>query len=193
MKERYIMTSRIEKSFIATLRMFDHKVGFLDHLHGKPAMATITLFSGGFYTGRPQTRDHSHLLGMRINEQCGRTKPLKLHFSHTPDGYILSVKNQGAYYNQLISNRWLDTVQAVDSDIDNPSTFTLLDHNGAAITLDNLRETHSPVSLRFDNQHYLGGLKIRGSPYIYLGKTEESSKITFMLSVVKRNVPASKT
>ncbi|MED7669257.1 hypothetical protein GXB78_18815 [Pseudomonas moraviensis subsp. stanleyae] len=165
--------------------MFDHKVGFLEQLYGKPAMATISLFSGGFYTGRPQTRDQSHLLGIRINEQSGRIKPLKLHFGHTPDGYILTVKNPGNYFNQVISNHWLDTVEAVKPDTDNPSKFMLVDHSGSAITLDNLPGVHTPVSLKLKNHDYLGGIKIRSLPYIYLGKTEERSKITFILSVVK--------
>ncbi|TPG74954.1 hypothetical protein [Pseudomonas arsenicoxydans] len=186
------MTSSIDKSFIATLRMLDHKVGFLQQLHGKPALATISLFSGGFFTGSPQTRDHSHLLGLRLNEQIGRVIPLKLHFRHTPDGYILTIKNKGDYYNQLISKNGLDTVEAVDSDTDDPTTFTLLDHEGVAITLDNLQPAHSPISLRIKDKHYLGGIKIKGSPYVYLGKTEERSKITFILSILERKVPHTK-
>ncbi|KIF59183.1 hypothetical protein EVS84_23210 [Pseudomonas koreensis] len=183
------MTSNIEKSFIATLRMFDHRVGFLEHLYGKPAMATISLFSGGFYTGRPQIRDQSHLLGIRINEQSDRIKPLKLHFGHTPDGYILTVKNQGPYFNQVISNHWLDTVEAVKPDTDSPSKFVLLDRYGTAITRDNLQAEHTPVCLKLESHDYLGGIKIRSLPYVYLGKTEERSKITFILSVVERHVP----
>ncbi|WP_240996721.1 hypothetical protein [Pseudomonas atacamensis] len=187
------MTSNIEKSFIATLRTFDHRVGFLEQLYGKPAMATISLFSGGFYTGRPQTRDQSHLLGIRSNEQSGRIKPLKLHFAHTPDGYILTVKNQGNYFNQVISNHWLDTVEAVKPDTDNLTTFILVDRSGTAITLDNLRGVHTAVSLKLKNHAYLGGIKIRSLPYVYLGKTEERSKITFILSIVERHVPVIKT
>jgi hypothetical protein len=189
----FIMTSNIEKSFIATLRMFDHRVGFLEQLYGKPAMATISLFSGGFYTGRPQTRDQSHLLGIRSNEQSGRIKPLKLHFGHTPDGYILTVKNQGNYFNQVISNHWLDTVEAVKPDTDNLSTFILVDHSGTAITLDNLTGVHTAVSLKLKNHAYLGGIKITSLPYVYLGETEERSKITFILSIVERHVPVIKT
>lgn len=186
------MTNSIEKSFTATLRMLDHKVGVLEQLHGKPALATITLFSGGFFTGSPQTRDHSHLLGLRPNEQIGKVIPLKLHFRHTPDGYILTIKNNGDYYNQVISKNGLDTFEAMDSDTDDPITFTLIDHQGAAITLDNLQAAHSPISLRIKDKHYLGGVKIKGSPYIYLGKAEERSKITFILSILERKVPHTK-
>jgi hypothetical protein len=43
------------------------------------------------------------------------------------------------------------------------------------------------------NHAYLGGIKITSLPYVYLGKTEERSKITFILSIVERHVPNIKT
>ena len=183
------MNGNIEKSFIAILRMFDHKVNVLELLHGKPAMATIRLFSGGFYTGKPQSLDHSHLLGIRPNEQISKVTSLKLHFLHTADGYILTIKNKGNYYNRVISENWLNTFEAMDSDTDEATAFTLLNHQDAAVTLDNLPATHSPVSLKFEDKHYMGGLKVKGSPYVYLGKTEERSKITFILTILERKAP----
>jgi hypothetical protein len=80
----------------------------------------------------------------------------------------------------------------MNSDTDDPTTFTLLDHEGTPITLDNLLAVHSPISLRTKDKHYLGGVKIKGSPYIYLGKAEERSKITFILSILERKVPHTK-
>lgn len=183
------MNGNIEKSFIATLRMFDHKVNVLELLHGKPAMATIRLFSGGFFTGKPQTRDHSHLLGIRPNGQIGEVTSLKLHFLHTADGYILTIKNKGDYYNRIISENWLNTFEAMDTETDKPTAFTLLNHQDAVVTLDNLSTPHSPISLKIEDKHYMGGLKVNGSPYVYLGKTEERSKITFILTVLERKVP----
>jgi malate synthase len=38
----------------------------------------------------------------------------------------------------------------------------------------------------------MSGVKIKGSPYIYLGKAEERSKITFILSILERKVPHTK-
>lgn len=182
------MNSNTEKSFIATLRMFDHKVNLLEELHGKPAMATIKHFSGGFFTGKPQTQNHSSRLGICPNEKIGEVKPLTLHFRHTADGYILSIKNTGEYYNHIICEKSLDTFGAIDPDTDEPTVFTLLNQQGEPVTLDNLRHTHSAVSLKIKNKHYWGGLKLNGSPYVYLGKTEERSKITFILSIIQRNV-----
>jgi hypothetical protein len=182
------MNGNTQKSFIATLRMFDHKVNVLELLHGKPAMATISLYSGGFFTGRPQTLDHSRLLGIRPNEQIGQVTSLKLHFLHTPDGYILTIKNKGEYYNRIINENGLDVFEPMDSDTDDPTAFILLNHQGTPVTLDNLQATHSPISLKIKDKHYMGGMKLKGSPYVYLGKTEERSKITFILSILERKV-----
>lgn len=182
------MNTDIERSFTATLRMLDHKLNFLELLYEKPALATVSLFSGGFFTGRPQTQDHSSMLGIRPNEQSGAVKSLKLHFRHTADGYILSIKNTGEYYNKLVSESWLEILGAVDSN-DDPIIFTLLDHQNKPITLDNLPDTHSPVSLRTKDKKYVGGLTIKGSPYVYLANTNERSKITFILSILERKAP----
>lgn len=175
-----------QQSFDATLRMFDHQVNLLEVLHGKPALATVSLFSGGFFTGKPQTLDHSSLLGMRPKGQGGTAAPLKLHFQHTADGYILSIKNTGEHHKKLISNIWLEALGAKSPDTDKPTLFTLIDHQNKAITLENITTAHSPVSLMTENKKHVGGLKVRGSPYMYLAETEEKSKITFILSILER-------
>ncbi|WLH12012.1 hypothetical protein PSH58_24790 [Pseudomonas hefeiensis] len=173
-----------DQSFNATLRMFDRHVNLLEILHGKPAMATVSLFSGGFFTGRPQTHDHSSLLGMRPKGQNLSATPLKLHFRHTNDGYSLVIKNTGEHDNKLIGKRWLEVLGAQDSGTDDPMFFTLVDHQNNAITLKNIFTPHLPVSLMTENKKHIGGLKVRGSPYIYLAETEEKSKVTFILSVL---------
>ena len=183
------MDSHTKKSFIATLRMFDHKVNLLESLYEKPALATVNMGSGGFYTGRPQTQDHSALLGIRPNAQGGASKPLKLLFRHTNDGYILSIKNTGEYYNKVMGERWLEVLGALDAD-DNAIPFTLIDPQNNTLTLDDLTATHSPISLRSKNNKYVGGLIIRGSSYVYLANTDERSKITFILSILERKTSA---
>lgn len=173
-----------DQSFNVTLRMFDNHVNLLEILHGKPAMATVSLFSGGFFTGRPQTHDHSSLLGMRLKNQGQSSSPLKLHLRHTPDGYNLIIKNTGEHENKLIGKRWLEVLGAQDSGTDDPMLFTLVDHQNNAITRQNISTPHLPVSFMTKNKKYIGGLKVRGSPYIYLAETEEKSKVTFILSVL---------
>lgn len=175
-----------QQSFDATLRMFDHQVNLLEVLHGKPALATVSLFSGGFFTGKPQTQDHSSLLGMHPKSQEVIAAPLKLHFRHTADGYLLFIKNTGEHYNKLISKIWLEALGAKNPDTGNPTLFTLIDHRDKAITLKNITTEHAPISLMTENKKYVGGLKVRGSPYMYLAETEEKSKITFVLSILER-------
>lgn len=172
-----------QQSFNATLRMHDARINLLEHLHGKPAMATIRSFSGGFFTGPAQAHDHSSLLGMHPDARGPDTPPLKLHFRHTADGYILSIKNPGEYYDKLISRSWLDVLGAQHSNTRHPTLFTLVDHRRNIITRKDITSIHLPVSLMTANQKYIGGLKIPGSPYIYLAKTEEKSRITFILSI----------
>jgi len=173
-------------SFNATLRLFDTQVNLLEELHGKPALASVSSFSGGFFTGRPQTLDHSKLLGMRPNGQGATAQPLRLHFSSTANGYRLYIRNRGEHYNKLIGTRWLEVLGVNEPDIDNPTTFTLIDHQNKAVTRDNISAPHAPISLMTVNKKYIGGLKVRGSPYIYLAETEEQSRITFILSILDK-------
>ncbi|AUM71892.1 hypothetical protein [Pseudomonas fluorescens] len=172
-----------EKSFHATLSMFDAHVNLLEALHGKPAMATVSSFSGGFFTGKPQTHDHSHLLGMRSEAQGVDCTQLMLHFRPTPHGYILTLKNPGEHYNKLISKSWLEVLGAENSNTVNPTRFILIDHQQNIITRTNINAQHTPISLMTATNKYVGGLRMRGSPYIYLAETEEKSKITFILSL----------
>ncbi|SCW93646.1 hypothetical protein [Pseudomonas sp. NFACC05-1] len=172
-----------EKSFHATLRMFDAHVNLLETLHGKPAMATVSSFSGGFFTGKPQTHDHSHLLGMHAEAQGTASTQLMLHFRPTPNGYILTLKNPGEYYNRLISKSWLEVLGAVHPNTANPTRFILVDQQHNIITRKNINTQHTPLSLMTATHKYVGGLRVPGSPYLYLAETEEKSKITFILSL----------
>lgn len=172
-----------EKSFHATLRMFDAHINLLETLHGKPAMATISSFSGGFFTGKPQTHDHSHLLGMRAEAQGTAPTQLILHFRPTPHGYILTLKNPGEYHNAVISKSWLEVLGAVHPNTVDPTRFILIDQQHNIITRKNINAQHTPISLMTATNKYVGGLRVRGSPYLYLAETEEKSKITFILSL----------
>lgn len=172
-----------EKSFHATLNMFDAHVNLLETLHGKPAIATVSSFSGGFFTGKPQTHDHSHLLGMRAETQGVDCTPLMLHLRPTSNGYILTLKNPGEHYNKLLGKSWLEVLGAHHSNTVNPTRFILIDHQQNIITRKNINTRHTPISLMTATNKYVGGLRVRGSPYIYLAETEEKSKVTFILSL----------
>lgn len=174
-----------EKSFNAKLRMLNTRINLLELLHGKPALATVSSFSGGFFTGKPQIHDHSSLLGLLPQNEGVDTAPLELHFRDTGDGYILSIKNIGEHHDKLLSKSWLDILGARDPNTSNPTVFTLVDPQDKAITLKNITTAHSPVSFMTENKKYIGRLNVRGSPYIYLGETERKSKATFILSILK--------
>lgn len=173
-----------EQSFNATLSMLNTRVNLLERLHGKPAMATISSFSGGFFTGRPQTQDHSSLLGMHADDQDVRSEPLRLHFRYTAGGYFLTLKNTGEHYNKLISKSWLEIFGVSDPNTRNPTLFSLLDHQQNIIMRKHITSRHVPISLMTGNKKHVGGLRVRGSPYLYLAETEEQSKAMFILSIL---------
>ncbi|WP_434574235.1 hypothetical protein [Pseudomonas sp. Z3-6] len=173
-----------EHSFHATLDMFNAHVNLLERLHGIPALATVSAFSGGFFTGEPQTQDHSHLLGMHTEEPRTRGEPLRLHFRHTAGGYLLTIKNTGDHYNKLISKSLFEILGAEDPNIKKPTRFTLLDFQQNVITPENIKSGHTRISLLTANKKYVGGLRLRGSPYLYLAETEEQSKAMFILSIL---------
>ncbi|CAH0269247.1 hypothetical protein [Pseudomonas mediterranea] len=169
-------------SFSATLSLPDMNIHLLETLHGKPALATLTSFSGGFFSGRPQTVDHSNLLGMHAKAEGGVIQPLMLHFRHTAGGYTLSIKNTGEHHHKFIGKSWFDAIGVKDSG--KPISFKLVDQKNRVITLENIKAKHSPLSLMTENKKYIGGLRMRGSPYRYLAETEEHSKLTFVLSII---------
>ena len=164
--------------------MFSAHVNLLGRLHGKPAMATVSSFSGGFYTGKPQTQDHSHLLGMRPEAPGTRGEPLRLHFRHTAGGYLLTLKNTGEHYNKLLSKSWFEVLGAKDPTTKNPTLFTLIDFQQKVITPATIKSGHTRISLMTAGRKYVGGLRLRGSPYLYLAETGEQSKVTFILSIL---------
>ncbi|CAN1604688.1 hypothetical protein [Pseudomonas mediterranea] len=169
-------------SFTAAISLPDKNINLLGTLHGKPALATISAFSGGFFSGKAHTYDHSSLLGIRTRTQEAPLSPLKLHFRHTTGGYTLSIKNQGEYHNRVIGRSWFEVLGAKHTA--SPSVFTLVDEQNKAITLQNITAKRSPLSLKTKNNKYVGGLRMRGSPYVYLAETEERSKLTFILTLI---------
>lgn len=182
------MSSDIEKSFLANLFMLDDKVNLLESLYGKPVMAKIGEFGGG-WAGKPQTRDHSSLMGIRPKDECGSIKSLRLHFRYTASGYIISIKNRGEYYNKIISESWLEFLGAKDCNIDEPSIYSLVDFHNKPVTLENLPDIHNRVCIMTEDNRYWGAIRSRSLSYTYIGKTEERSKIPFVLSILERQVP----
>lgn len=173
-----------DNTFNATLRMFENDVNLIEVLHGKPALFTSALYSGGFFTGAPQTRDHSELLGIRAMEKGNSTAALRLQFRATTGGYNLVIKNRGDHYDKLITNHWNDIFGVKEPSTDNPTVFILLNHQNRVIIRKDIATTHLPVSLMTNSNKHVGGIKVRGSPYLYLAETEEKFKIPFVLTLL---------
>ncbi|MDO7900222.1 hypothetical protein [Pseudomonas citrulli] len=169
-------------SFCATLRSPDMHIHLLETFHGKPALATVTSFSGGFFSGKPQTVDHSSLLGMHPKSSGGNVPPLLLYFRHAAGGYTLWIKSPGEHHDKFIGKNGFDALGAKNAG--KPVLFKLVDSKQRVVTLNDITAKHSPLSLMTKHNKYVGGLRIHGSPYLYLAETEARSKLTFILSII---------
>jgi hypothetical protein len=172
-------------SFDAVLRTAGEHINLLEELYGRPALATLTEFSGGFFTGKPQTHDHSNLLGTVPGDPSLDRRPLRLRFQYTEAGYALSIKNTGEHYNKYIGMTWRNHFGVTTTNLEDAALFGLFDQNNNILTRDNLK-AHTLVSLRTADK-YIGRSKRRGSPYTYVAETNENTKITFLLSLLERS------
>jgi hypothetical protein len=172
-----------QSSFDAVLRTSGEHINLLEELHGKPAIATLTEFSGGFFTGRPQPHDHSTLLGTVSRDPRLDRKPLRLRFQHTEAGYALTIKNTGEHKDKYIGLAWRNHFGVTTANIEDAALFSLMDQNNNILTRDSLKAAHTLITLRTATDKYIGRSKRRGSPYTYLAETDENAKITFILSL----------
>jgi len=174
-------------SFDAVLRTSGEHINLLEELHGKPALATLTEFSGGFFTGRPQPHDHSTLLGAVSRDPRLDRKPLRLRFQYTEAGYALAIKNTGEHQDKYIGMTWRNHFGVTTANFEDAALFSLLDQNHNILTRENLKTAHTLVSLRTAINKYIGRSTRRGSPYTYLAETEKNAKLTFVISLLERS------
>ncbi|MHC8353059.1 hypothetical protein ACYZT7_28135 [Pseudomonas sp. RT4P38] len=116
-----------------------------DYRHNTTTAETSPIYSNNTFTF---ASDHSSLLGMRPKGQGKTLESLTLHFGHTDNGYIISIKNKGNYHNKIICKGALDLLGAKKSDTTNPTIFTLTDHRNNVITLDDISAPHLPISIK---------------------------------------------
>ena len=181
------MTNDTQQSFIATLQVPNHNLHLLGTLHGQPVTVTDVFASGGFFTGRPQTRDDSAAVGIQAHAKGGVKTVLKLYFRHTVKGYEIHIKHAGQYDQHRLAKNHMDILYARSPTLKHPLTFTLLDENNTAVTADNLSQAHTLITLKTHNNKYIGVKRAKGSPHSYLGETAENHKMVFLLSVIERN------
>lgn len=176
----------INNSFIATLEVPGHRLNLLESLYGGPALATELLGSGGFYSGRPQNRDDSNLLGFRKNEEVGAIAELQLFFSGTLDGYAIYALDAAGYtHSRIIKNR-MNILGSAPLNTDERTIFNLVNEQGNIITLDDLRGDNHRIKLKTQDEKYIGGLTLRGSSYHYISEVRDNYKMTFNLKILDR-------
>ncbi|MEB0044585.1 MULTISPECIES: hypothetical protein [unclassified Pseudomonas] len=184
------MTSSIQKSFSAALEIPGRASNLLATLYGKPAISTPFAGSGGFFSGRPQERDDSHLLGSRPNKDVRDIPPLKLYFFYTSKGYEIYIRDNDPHPpNFRLSKGISGILGAVDRNAEALTLFELLDANNNVITLDNLRGNHHYVKLKAIDGGFIGRAKIHGSRFSYTADTGTKSIVTFNLTILATHLP----
>lgn len=179
------MTTDRQKSFIATLST-SNLLHFLDVMYGGPATVASSLASGGFFTGRPQTRDDSHLLGLRRDLPADTHPKLVIYFRHTRSSYRLYIRTPGTYYGMCISvndGGLLGAFASVGS-----KTFNLIDANGATINLDTISKDNIKVYLQIKHSGLVHQHKVHDSQYHYFADLG-GVPMPFNLQIQQRNAP----
>ncbi|MGJ7513438.1 hypothetical protein ACSFE6_03730 [Pseudomonas baetica] len=178
------MSTDRQQSFIATIGTDFSLLHFLEEMYGERAISTPTRASGGSFTGRPQARDDSHLLGLRSEVPINHKPRLALYFRHTSNGYRLYIRTQGPYYGMCLSpndNGLIGAFPPAESD-----TFYLIRENGIPLNLENLNDMTPCIYLQARNSGVLHTQIARGSPYIYIA-AKDGSALAFNLNILKRN------
>ncbi|MGY2339572.1 hypothetical protein ACW9HW_10055 [Pseudomonas sp. SDO5532_S415] len=180
------MSTDRQKSFIATIGTSNSPLHFLGEIHGKQTIVTPTFASGGFFTGRPQKRDDSHLLGL-CPETPIDTKPrLTIYFRHIDCAYRLYIRTPGSYYGMCLStsdNGLIGAFSSAESD-----TFHLLRNNGIPLSLENLKKREACIYLQVKNSGLMHQHTVRGSPYLYIADIG-GMPLAFNLNILERNAP----
>ncbi len=180
------MSTDRQKSFTATIGTGDTLLHFLDLLHGQRATVTSSFASGGFFTGRPQQRDDSHLLGLRPEVPVDAKPRLLLYFRYTGSDYRLYIRTPGPYYGKCLSisnNGLAGAFISTES-----TTFNLIDSRHNILTLDTIKKENPEIYIQVRNSGLLHKHKVHDSNYIYIADKGEAPML-FNLIIQERNAP----
>ncbi|MDP9711829.1 UNVERIFIED_ORG: hypothetical protein J2X80_003922 [Pseudomonas fluorescens] len=173
------MSTDRQKSFIAIVGIQTNLVHFLDVVNGEKATVNSSMFSGGHFTGKPQSRDDSHRLSLRPEPR------LTLYFRYTDRGYRLYIRTPGPYYGKCLG---------IDKDgilgafaPDGSSFYQLIGKQGNTLSI----EDHQSNKLE-------AYLQVSGSPSLLHTHRLHDSKFTyfadkggkpfkFNLTIIERN------
>lgn len=180
------MSTDRQKSFIATIGTESSLLHFLDLLYGKPAIVTSSFGSGGFFTGRPQSRDDSHFLGLRPEVPVDAKPRLLLYFRYTGSDYRLYIRTPGPHYGKCLSisdEGLLGAFPPAGS-----TTFNLIGNRGNVLTLDTIKAETLSIYLQPKNSGLVHTHKVRDSKYIYIAD-KSGTRLSFNLMIQERNAP----
>ncbi|WP_309675110.1 hypothetical protein [Pseudomonas sp.] len=175
------MRTDLKKSFIATIGAQTTLVHFLDVVHGGKATVSSSLFSGGHYTGRPQSRDDSHFLSLRPEPRA------TLYFRYTNNGYRLYIRTPGPYFGKCLSLSENGILGAFPSEGSN--TFNLRDERGYTLSIDTVKSNTLDVYLQVSGLP--GALhihRLHDSKFTYFAN-KGGSPFMFNFTIVERNAP----
>lgn len=178
------MSTDRQKSFTASIGTESSLLHFLDLLHGQPAIVTSSFASGGFFTGRRQTRDDSHFLGLRPEVPVDAKPRLILYFRYTGGYYRCYIRTPGPHYGKCLSlsdKGLLGAFAPADS-----TTFNLLDSRGCVLTLDTIKTDTLSIYLRARDSGVVHVHKVHDSKYIYIAD-KGGTPMLFNLIIQERN------
>lgn len=156
-------------------------VHFLDVVNGKQATVTSPLFSGGHFTGRPQSRDDSHLLGFRPEPR------LTLYFRYTDRGYRLYIRTPGPYFGKCLSldkNGILGAFAPEGSNV-----YQLIGKQGNTLSIDSHKSDRLETYLQAsESPGLLHTHQLHDSKFTYFAD-KGGKPFKFNLQILERNAP----
>ncbi|MCX7077850.1 MAG: hypothetical protein NTV76_00545 [Pseudomonas sp.] len=178
------MSTDRQKSFIASIGTESSLLHFLDLLYAQRALVTSSFASGGFFTGRRQSRNDSHFLGLRPEIPVNAKPRLILYFRYTGSDYRLYIRTPGPYYGKCLSISDEGLLGAFPSA--GSTTFNLIDNRGSVLTLDTIKEDTLNVYLRPKNSGLVHVHNVHDSKYIYIAD-KGGAPLSFNLMIQERN------
>ncbi|MGE1176376.1 hypothetical protein [Pseudomonas sp. BW7P1] len=173
------MSTDRQKSFIATIGIQTDLVHFLDVVNGAPATVTSPLFSGGHFSGKPQSRNDSHLLGIRPEPR------LTLYFRHTEQGYRLYIRTPGPYYGKCLSLDKNGILGAFDPEGSN--VYQLIGKQGIPLSIDNHQSNKLEAYLKVSGSPgLLHTHKLHDSTFTYFAD-KGGRPFKFRFTILERN------
>ncbi|MHA3738134.1 hypothetical protein ACXR0M_21005 [Pseudomonas sp. Eth.TT006] len=180
------MTTNRQKSFFATLTLYQHHLNLLGSLYDTPILRNSTLFSGGFYTGAAAVLNDAHLLGRRPLGETTHAQPLQLYLRCTDDYYHLYIRAHATHSGYCLSKDAAGVLGAFLPAGGDTTSFNLLSLDNRIITLQDMRGDTQHVRLKARNAGQISALRRRGAPYSYLADTKNEG-LPFTLRITERN------